>query len=125
MEIIRTYRYSIDVFVPWAQPLHIERYVQIYLSFGFGDTIPTIGQVDQDIRAIVYPVAFRVYIAQLRVNCPTIFSAGNHMVAVFSKAAEHQFKVAVSNDAVKDALFHYLPLIIRTANSIIWLDKLS
>lgn len=102
--------------------LHIERYVQSCQTFASDNTIPSIGQVHQNIRAIVCNVAVRVHIARLKVNCPTIFSAGNHIVAVFSKAGEHQFKVAVSNDTVKDALFHYLPLIIRTANFIIWLD---
>ena len=43
-----------------------------------------------------------------------ILGVGNHIVAVFQEAGKQQFKVAVANDAVEDALFRdEVALILR------------
>jgi len=42
-----------------------------------------------------------------------IFGVGNHIGALFQEAGKHQLKVAVANDAIKDALFgDEIPLIL-------------
>lgn len=94
---------AVDVCAPLAQALHFERYIEVFLPFGFNDEDAFVGEFDKKVGIIVGNIAVGVDIVELEMDGEIIFGVGDDVAAIFEKAGKDKFKMAVADDAVEDA----------------------
>jgi hypothetical protein len=59
---------AVDVCAPLAQALHFERYIEVFLPFGFNDEDAFVGEFDKKVGIIVGNIAGGIYIVQLEMD---------------------------------------------------------